>query len=159
MNVLLEPMKEADYSLFIEAAVAGYAQEGVDAGRWTVNESIKKSRAETMSNLPQGLETPGHYLFDIKTLSNDLSVGYLWAATEEKHGHQSMFVYDIAIKPECRRRGYAVAAFCELEIVSARMGIDSIGLHVFSANSAAQALYRKLGYEVTGVNMQKKLGA
>jgi hypothetical protein len=42
MNVLLTPMKEADYSLFVEAAVAGYAQEGVDAGRWTVNESNKK---------------------------------------------------------------------------------------------------------------------
>ena len=152
-------MTESDYQSFLEIAIAGYAQEGVDSGRWTVTEAIEKSKTETMGYLPKGLKTPDNYLFDIRKIDSELSVGYLWAATEEKHGHQSMFIYDIEIKPNFRRRGYAAAAFYELEVISKKMGIDRIGLHVFSHNSAAQELYKKLGYSVTGINMQKSLGA
>jgi hypothetical protein len=35
---------------------------------------------------------------------------------------------------------------------------SSIGLHVFGDNLGAHALYAKLGYGVTGINMLKRLG-
>lgn len=37
------------------------------------------------------------------------------------------------------------------------MGLGKIGLHVFSFNLGAQALYRSLGYGITGMNMLKPL--
>ena len=37
------------------------------------------------------------------------------------------------------------------------MGLQSIGLHVFSQSVGAQALYMSLGYQVTGINMLKQL--
>ena len=38
-----------------------------------------------------------------------------------------------------------------------KLGLSSIGLHVFSQNIGAQTSYRKLGYGVTSVNMLKHL--
>ena len=157
--ISLVPMTEDDYQVFLVAAIHGYALDNIESGRWTSDEAMERSTTETTGYLPQGLQTTDNYLYNINRIDNDLTVGYLWVATEEKHGHQSIFVYDIEIQANFRRQGYAAAAFIELETVTARMGIDRIGLHVFGHNEAAQALYRKLGYEVTGVNMQKKLGA
>ncbi len=157
--ISLIPMTEFDYQAFLAAAINGYAQDNIDSGRWTIDDAIERSTIETTGYLPQGLQTADNYLYNINCIDSDLTVGYLWAASEEKYGHQSMFVCDIEIKTNFRRQGYAAAAFCELEAITARMGIDRIGLHVFGHNEAAQALYKKLGYEVTGINTQKKLGA
>jgi RimJ/RimL family protein N-acetyltransferase len=44
-----------------------------------------------------------------------------------------------------------------LESIVGALGLGRIGLHVFRHNPGAQALYEKLGYEVTGTNMQKRL--
>ena len=69
----------------------------------------------------------------------------------------SAFVYDLEIKPQHRRRGHATAAFAVMESLAGELGAESVGLHVFVWNEGAQALYRKLGYRVTGVNMVKDL--
>jgi ribosomal protein S18 acetylase RimI-like enzyme len=37
------------------------------------------------------------------------------------------------------------------------MGINSIRLHVFGYNHSAIAMYQKLGYETTNLQMEKKL--
>ena len=111
----------------------------------------------TAASLPLGLRTPDNYLFEIVAGEDGACVGYLWFAVVEKNGLQSAFVYDVAIKPEFRRQGHAQAAFDALEPLVRKLGLSSIGLHVFSQNAGAQALYRKLGYGVTSVNMLKHL--
>jgi ribosomal protein S18 acetylase RimI-like enzyme len=78
-------------------------------------------------------------------------------AIETRHGLRSAFVYDLEIAPEFRRQGHARRSFLALETLVAELGIDHIGLHVFSFNVGAQALYESLGYQVTGINMQKSL--
>ena len=50
------------------------------------------------------------------------------------------------------------AAFNALEPLVLKLGLSSIGLRVFSQNTGAQSLCRKLGYGVTSVNMLKHLG-
>ena len=76
-----------------------------------------------------------------------------------KNGLKSAFVYDVEVKSELRRQGYARAAFTALEPIVKALGLSSIGLHVFGHNPGAQALYRSLGYGITGVNMLKQLGS
>ena len=56
-----------------------------------------------------------------------------------------------------QRQGHGRAAFQALEARVQALGLGSIGLHVFAQNVGAQALYRSLGFGVTGLNMLKPL--
>ena len=40
------------------AAVAGYAKDNVDSGRWPEEGAIERSQADFAASLPQGLNTP-----------------------------------------------------------------------------------------------------
>ncbi|MBC7620567.1 MAG: GNAT family N-acetyltransferase [Candidatus Saccharibacteria bacterium] len=59
--------------------------------------------------------------------------------------------------PAHRRPGHAVAAFAALEKQVLALGLSGMGLHVFAHNTAAHALYAKLGFAATNINMFKVL--
>ncbi len=84
-------------------------------------------------------------------------VGHIWFTKMTYGGQTFAFVYDLIIFDEFRRRGYGEATMRALEEKVREQGLDSIGLHVFGHNHAAKALYEKIGYEITDLNMQKKL--
>lgn len=50
--------------------------------------------------------------------------------------------------------GYARRALQALE-AAAKRGVTRIDLHVYSHNPSAIALYQKVGYRTTGLNMRK----
>jgi ribosomal protein S18 acetylase RimI-like enzyme len=150
-------MSAAVYVDYVEAAVAGYAEDNVASGRWPAEGALARSRADFDASLPQGLESPDNHLFEIRAAGTGLTVGSIWFAVREEHGLRTAFVYDVEVRPEYRRQGYATAAFQALEPLVRDLGLTSIGLHVFGHSAGAQALYGKLGYEVIGVNMQKRL--
>jgi ribosomal protein S18 acetylase RimI-like enzyme len=156
MTVLMPLLPDA-FPAFLESSVVGYAQSNLEAGRWSVEGAVERSLADFNLLLPQGLATPDHFIYEIRARALGTVVGHLWMAIETRHGLRSAFVYDLEIAPEFRRQGHARRAFLALETVVAGFGIASIGLHVFSYNVGAQALYESLGYQVTGVNMQKSL--
>ena len=154
--IMLHPMTETELQRFLETAIVEYAQRHVEAGQWTAEESVEKSRKEFEDLLPQGVATPNHYLF---TLINEAQqqVGMLWFARRESQGQPTAFVYEVRIDEAFRRRGYASQAFGEMETKVRELGWNRISLHVFGTNHAAIDLYHKLGYEVTNVLMAKTL--
>ena len=50
------------------------------------------------------------------------------------------------------------AALERLQHRAAELGAEAIELHVFAVNPTAHALYRSLGYGITGYKMIKRLG-
>jgi len=155
---ILVPMSPESYRAYREATIAAYAEDNIAAGRWLRDTALLQSRANFDSLLPQGLATPDNYLFEIRATPAGTPVGSIWFAVEARHGVRSAYVYDVEINAESRRAGHATRAFAALEPVVRDLGISSIGLHVFGHNLGAQALYAKLGYGVTGINMVKHLG-
>jgi ribosomal protein S18 acetylase RimI-like enzyme len=153
----LRPMRAEAYAAYLHASVAGYAEDNVAAGRWPAEGAEQRSRDDFAGLLPQGLYTPDNHLFEIIADDSGATVGFLWFAVEQRHGLRGAFVFDVSIHEAHRRQGHAERAFVALEALVAQLGLGSIGLHVFGQNAAAQALYRKLGYAVTGINMQKKI--
>lgn len=151
-------MRPDVFDAYREAAIVGYAEDNIASGRWPLEDAVERSRANFASLLPQGLSTPDNYLFEIKASDTGPTVGALWFAVEERHGVRSAFVYDVEISAAWRRQGHATRAFAALESRVTALGLSSIGLHVFGHNPGAQALYAKLGYGVTGINMVKRLG-
>jgi ribosomal protein S18 acetylase RimI-like enzyme len=154
--VRLEPMTETEFQAFLEPAIAEYAAEHVKGGRWSQEEALEESRKEYMQLLPDGVHTPKQHLFSIR---DDIGtkVGMLWFAERERGADRSAFVYDVRIDEAFQRRGYATQAFQALETLVRGMGITAISLHVFGHNTAARALYEKLGFEATNVLMTKHI--
>lgn len=153
----LVPMTEAQLADYLLRAIPAYARDKVASGQWTESEALARSRKNYAELLPEGVATPDHHLYVMHD-EQAVVVGELWIGGHEQAGRRVAFVYDVAVHPEHRRKGHAERAFQALEGVVRSLGLAGIGLHVFGHNAAARALYLKLGYLETNVNMFKALG-
>ncbi len=153
--VTLIPMAEPDFVVYLEKAMQGYAQDKIQAGNWSQDEALERSRKEFEGYLPQGVRTPGNYLFSLVNKDGE-KVGYLWYA-ESPRDPGVVFIYDFEIYEAFRRRGYAGQALAALEQDAKARGLKQIQLHVFGHNTAARALYLKAGFAETNVMMAKNL--
>jgi ribosomal protein S18 acetylase RimI-like enzyme len=151
----LVPMTEPEFEAFLEELIPAYAKDKVDSGEWTDAEALALSARGARDLLPQGLATPGHHLFTVRDASGAVRVGELWFAEQERAGKRIAYVYDIAIRPEYHRLGHATRAFAALEEEVRRRGLAGIALHVFGHNAPAIALYQRLGFHPTDLNLFK----
>ena len=151
-------MTSVAYEKYLRDAVVKYAESNVSSGRWPKEGSIERSKAAYAELLPLGTKTPDNHLYEIRADAGSETVGMLWFAIVKRNGIRSAFVYDVFVDPKFRNQGHATRAFKALEDIARERDISNIGLHVFSFNRGAQALYEKLGYAVTGINMIKRLG-
>lgn len=149
-------MTAMQFEAWLPGTIAGYAAEHVRTGRWSEEEALERSRQEYERLLPQGLATPDQRLWNIVPTGGGEPVGMLWIHVMQKP-KPSAFVYNIEVFPQFRRRGYAEQAMLKLEEEARRLGLEGIRLHVFGHNTAARALYEKLGYVPTNINMLKQL--
>jgi ribosomal protein S18 acetylase RimI-like enzyme len=156
MMVQLAPMTEGEFRDYLKGAIKGYAEEKVKAGNWTPEEALQRSEGEFTQLLPQGVATPNQHLFTIYDAERN-RVGFIWLAVQDRGSKESGFIYDFAIYPAYRRRGYGAATLRAIEETARRFGLSEIGLHVFAHNATARALYEKMGYEVTNINMHKEI--
>ena len=156
MTVLV-PMPPDGFAAFSEECIADYASDNALSGRWLATDTLERSRAEFSRLLPHGIATPNHFFFEVRDEALGASVGFVWFAIRAYAGTRSGYVYNIKIRPASRGRGHAKAALDLIAEFSRAQGLAAIALHVFSFNTAAQALYRAAGYGVTGFNMQKLL--
>lgn len=157
--VSLQPISVDAFPAFFEQAVNFYAAQNVAAGRFSELDALSLSRADTRKLLPDGIETPGQFFFDVIAAGAAEPVGHMWLASMPRGSSRVMFVCQVIVKPEHRRRGYARAALLAAEKLALEQGLSGIALHVFAHNTQAQALYRALGYSVASLNMLKPLGA
>jgi ribosomal protein S18 acetylase RimI-like enzyme len=153
----LVPMSQAYFTTFVERLVVEYAEDKVRSGNWPEAGSLKRSRDEITHLLPRGLETEGQALFELAVPGEEEPAGALWLAVTETRGAQAGFIYDLWIRPDLRRKGFGVQAMREAEVWAKAQGVDSLALHVFGHNPGALALYNKLAYRVTNINMTKEL--
>ena len=152
----LIPMTQPEFDVFLEHLIPDYAAENVRAGYWDESEALEKSRKETESLLPQGLQSENHYLFTL--YDGDQAVGRVWLKANVDRPVKSGFIFDVEIKEEFRGKGYGKQIMLLIEEKARELGLMSIGLHVFGYNTVAKNLYEGIGYEVTSLNMIKKLG-
>jgi ribosomal protein S18 acetylase RimI-like enzyme len=151
---VLVAMTESDYKAFAAEALPAYAADKVASGEWTQEDSAELSRKSFAELLPQGFATPDMYFFTIRN-DDDNAVGVLWIAAKQRGAKRIAYVYNVSVAAGHRRRGHASRAFRMLEDEARKLGLEGIALHVFGHNPVAQALYAKLGYEATNINMYK----
>ncbi len=157
MSAHLEPLTPDEYVVFREWAIHDYATENVRAGDWSDAEATRRSQEDIDQLLPEGERTKGHHLYSIVAEPGNRRVGVVWFSTEGSGSPGVGFVYNLVVYENYRRKGYAYQAMRDMENIALKEGITRVGLHVFEHNGPAIALYRKLGYVTTSINMAKAL--
>jgi ribosomal protein S18 acetylase RimI-like enzyme len=155
---MLRPFTDAEFARWRSVAVPAYAASKVQSGAWDEASALALAEQETNTLLPAGKDTPDHFMCSIVD-DDGVAVGTLWFAIQPRAGTRVAYVYDIAIDPPQRRKGHAARALGALEGEVRRMGLSGIALHVFGHNHAAQALYARLGYQPTNINLFKPVDA
>ncbi|HWR65453.1 MAG TPA: GNAT family N-acetyltransferase [Bellilinea sp.] len=150
-------MTSDEYEAYFTQAAAEYAEDKVKAGNWPAEGAVERSRQEFVKYLPKGLETPDNDVCTLVDLESGAGVGMIWYARVAESTQPIWFIFDLSIDPEQRRQGYASQALAALEERARAEGIRSIELHVFGHNTAARALYEKVGFEITNINMVRKV--
>ena len=151
----LEPMDEATYVVWRASSEREYGEEKVKAGNWPADDAQRLAREAFDELLPQGRETPAH---EVRAMVSDgRKVGHAWWTVEDREAGRVAFIYDIAVAPDHRRRGYARLALAEIETWAREHDCAGVMLHVFGDNTPARALYRSVGFEETNVIMLKRV--
>ena len=153
----LRPMTPESFRRFFDHSVPTYAAEKVQSGEWSAQEAQTRGEGEFRMLLPEGQDTPDHFLFDLHDAHATQDVGVLWYELRSKPQGVSAFVYEVEIFEGYRRRRYATQAFALLEQDASARGAASIQLHVFGHNHAARALYEELGFLPTNLILRKDI--
>lgn len=155
------PLSQKDYDRWWAWATRDYAREHVKSGNWDEAEALEKSEAEFRRLLPQGTNTPGHYLYGLEHPGQDEQVGIVWFRADrgpEAPRPPVVFIFDLLVYEPFRGKGYGTQAMELIERKAHELGFDTVSLHVFGHNKVALSLYQKLGYTATNVLMSKKVG-
>jgi len=154
--ISLIPMEQSEFGTFLEENILRYARENVDNGRWQADEALERSRESFQRFLPDGLQSKDQYIFNIFDDEQSLKLGLLWVEVKMHEPNRPAFVFDFIIDEQYRGKGFGKKALIALDEKVQQMGAKSVALHVFSRNEIAFELYKKMGYEVTDINMRKK---
>ncbi|MDK8190126.1 GNAT family N-acetyltransferase [Paenibacillus sp. UMB7766-LJ446] len=149
-------MNQEEYANFLIRSIKDFAEEKVEAGTWAAEEAQGLAEASYDKYLPEGLNTPGAYLYNL-VHEVDGNVGYIWFNVTDNRRGKDAFLLDIVVEEAYRGKGYGTETMEALEIETLSLGVDRIGLHVFGHNVRASSLYRKMGYEVTDLTMYKEI--
>ncbi|MGR6546141.1 GNAT family N-acetyltransferase [Paenibacillus tundrae] len=152
----LVPMSDQEFASFRVRSIEDFAQEKIEAGTWAPEEAQQLAEASYDKYLPEGLNTPGAYVYNL-VHEVDENIGYIWFNITDNRRGKEAFLLDIVVEEAHRGKGYGTETMKALEQAAIGLGVDRIGLHVFGHNGRASNLYKKMGYEVTDLTMYKEL--
>ena len=149
-------MDSADYPAYLENSVREYAEDKVKSGQWKESESLEKSRSEFDKLLPEGVNSRNEFIYSIVDESSGQKLGMLWVEIKMDETPRRAFGYDFIVYEPFRGKGFGKQALQALDKLLISMDVESMGLHVFGHNATAFELYKKMGFEITNINMRKK---
>lgn len=155
VSVRLSPMSSDQFRSYRVVAERSYADNIAKSGMLPEREALQKAAADFDQLLPDGVDTVDHDFWT--AFDADDEVGMLWLAFSEKSDGLHAFGYDFLVSSERRRRGYGRAIMAAAEQVCRERGVVEVGLSVFGFNTGAQALYEQMGFEVTILQMRKRI--
>jgi len=154
-TVRLVPMTREQYDAFRLTGEDEYAASIRDSGSLPEAEARERAAADYARLLPDGMDSEGHCFWT--AYDGDEAVGMLWLRFTDTSVGLTAFGFDFSVREDLRRRGYGRALLQAAEVECRARGVVSVGLQVFGDNLAAQALYEQMGFEVTSIQMSRRL--
>ena len=158
-HVSFVELQDGPYREYRTNLVRHYAADKVRAGAWSQAEAEGRAARDVDGLLPEGPATQGHFLYSVRDDSMGAEVGTVWLALKDSGVGRSVWIYDIIIHEDFRRKGYASSTLDLVEERARDLGAKSVELHVFGHNRGARALYEKMGYNITSITMAKPVHA
>jgi ribosomal protein S18 acetylase RimI-like enzyme len=154
MDVTLRPATQHEFAAYLPELEAGYAAKVAESGSMPPDKAREKARQDMARALPDGLGSPGQFIY--RVLAAGDPVGWLWlgAAADDP---AMAWVNQVEIDPAYQGRSYGRQAMLLAEQEARAHGMTSIGLNVHGQNAVARALYESLGYDTRTLQMRKAL--
>ncbi|MCA1054088.1 GNAT family N-acetyltransferase [Rossellomorea aquimaris] len=146
-------MTETEFEHYFQDKVARYAAVLAQNALEDSLDFNQKAKEQLHNLLPDGIHTPNHHLLFIN--HDDHHVGYIWL--KEQQDTKSAFLYEIYLFEEFRNKGIGSVAMNSVEEWMKEQELLFLKLHVFGSNTGALKLYEKIGFEVAGINMMKRV--
>ena len=155
--VTLRPMTSSEFEAYIPVLLEGYARERANNLHDSLESQLAEAEKQTSELLPQGVQTPNHFLWHViaEERGASVTVGNLWVFPDTA-AHKA-FIYDIQIDQPYQGKGYGGDTLACLENELRPYSVRQIGLSVFGDNERAFRLYQKAGYYIVATHMQKDL--
>lgn len=150
-NISLKKMTDEEFRLYFENKIERYSDVLSQNVHEEGEEPSYKALRQLKNLLPQGNETPNHYLFNI--YKDDHKIGFVWLKVEIEK--KSAFLYEIYIFEEHRAKGFGTEVMNHIEEWLKQKEVQYFKLNVFGNNAGARRLYEALGFGIAGVNMLK----
>ncbi len=150
----LVPMNESEFVVWFDNSKSTYRDE-LHKNGFTAEEAQTKANDDMAKLLPEGLSSKDQFVMTMK--DSDRWVGTLWFGIRGAADNRKAFIFDIVVNENERGKKYGEKALTILEAQVKNLGLAHIGLHVFGHNLIARKLYEKLGYDITNLNLEKKL--
>lgn len=151
--ISLRKMTGDEFKIYFDNKIERYSRVLSQNVHEEGEESFSKALKQLNNLLPQGLDTPNHYLLNI--FKDDETIGFVWIKVETEK--KSAFLYEIYIFDKHRGKGYGTLVINDVEEWLKLKGIHYFKLHVFGSNTEARKLYERLGFGIAGINMLKSI--
>lgn len=155
-RIHLLPMTPSYYAGWLDHAIQSFADDKQRTHGYAPDQALKLATDSIKGLLPDGPDSKDQHLFMVQD-ETGTPIGQAWLAMKDDYGLRRCFIYEIEIHEQYQGAGFGRATMQALEKTARELGADALGLHVFSFNEPAQNLYRSLGFDVTGLSMEKAL--
>ncbi|MBN1947047.1 MAG: GNAT family N-acetyltransferase [Bradymonadales bacterium] len=155
MSIVLEPMSDADYDVFIRWSIESFAADKARVEGLKPEQALQYTRAQVDQMLADGVHTEHHHFFRVLLDDREDPIGAVWIMLQPSL--QSAYLCDIVIYEPHRHQGHGKSTLKAVEKWAQSHECQTLYLHVWLHNSVARHLYESTGYTATGINMVKKL--
>lgn len=120
-------------------------------GRYTYEEAYRKM-GDLVFHLSRGS------CVAYVALEGDEVCGFVWAYPHRWRDEERMYVSEIRVREEWRRRGIGTELLRLVEDAARERGLGALYLHAEADNPDAVRLYESLGYVIERVQLRKGVG-
>ena len=100
-------LDDAPFREYRKQLVRDYAQDKVRAGVWSGAEAEGRASRDLDQLLREGPATRDHFLYSVRDDSVPAEVGIVWIEVRDSGVGRTLWIYDIIIHEQFRRRRYA----------------------------------------------------
>ncbi|WP_369790191.1 GNAT family N-acetyltransferase [Rouxiella sp. WC2420] len=120
-------------------------------------EAHQKANATFNTSFPDNQLAKNNSLLRITKILSDVpcQVGYMWLLYYPEE--QSVFIMDFYISPEYRNKKIGHEAMNNVIAMLEKKQMVTLKLRVEPDNQAAIGLYKKTGFDITGINMTHRI--